>query len=108
MTDLLGLLSAIHRAVTQVGVLHLSITDVEGAAGAVDRLTHTIHISPGLSLPEMLRVLAEGVEALAPPGEVLPAPLAVGGDDPCALMPAQRHLSLVAHPSHDGLAQTGA
>lgn len=96
MTDLLTLLSGIHRAVTLRGDLRLALTDVEGHAGAVDRDTGTIHISPGLSLPEVLRVLADGVDTLAPTAEHSPpAQIAVGGDSGDVAIPHPRHLRAV-------------
>lgn len=95
MTDILGLLYAIHHALNECGDLHLAITQLEGMAGVVDRYTNTIHISPGLTLPEMLRVLADAVGILDPPTAVVEEPIAVGGADPGALVLQLRHLSVV-------------
>jgi len=104
MTDLLGLLSGIHRAVTECGEIHLTVTDVEGMTGCVDRYSNTVHISPGLTLPEMLHVLADAVQILAPPPVAAVVPLAVGGGDPGNLVPKPRvrHLSMVAAENAGG------
>lgn len=96
MTDLLGLLSGIHDALARHGKLHISITDIDGARGAVDHRTGVIHIAPGLTLPETLKVLVEAVAMLAPVTEPVASPIAVGGGrDPSALMPTPRRLSAV-------------
>ena len=95
MTDLLGLLAGIHHLLAQDGVLHLAITQVEGMAGVVDLHTRTIHLAPGLSLPETLRALADAVAVLAPQTELIAEPIAVGGGDAGAVVPSPRHLSVV-------------
>jgi hypothetical protein len=93
MTDLLGLLSGLHAAVSERGVVRLTITDVEGHNGAIDTHTNTIHISPGLTLPAMLRVLADGVNALAPAETTSTGgQLAVGGGGGEVAVPTGRHL----------------
>lgn len=97
MTDLLGLLSDVHRAVNDLGGIRLIITDVEGLAGVVDRYTGTIHISPGLTLPETLRVLADAVAVLAPPDTGADSmSLAAGAEGgPSAAVRKPRHLRVV-------------
>jgi hypothetical protein len=94
MTDLLGLLSGIHRAVVELGDVHLTLTELDGHAGVVDRHTNTVHMQPGLTLPEMLHVLADAVAVLAPQTNAV-VPLAVGGGDPCAMIPRPRHLTVI-------------
>lgn len=99
MTDLLGLLSGIHEAVNRHGDIHLAITDIEGHRGAVNRRTRTIHLAPGLTLPETLQVLVDGIAALTPTDdEEVTVPIAVG-EVPTPRAPAPRHLSVVRAPS---------
>lgn len=95
MTDLLGLLAGIHGAVIRHGELRIAVTDLGGLDGAVDRYTGTIHLAPGLTLPDALRVLADALAVLAPTAEELPAAIAVGGEEPGAVVPSPRHLTLV-------------
>jgi hypothetical protein len=96
MTDLLGLLAGIHGAVNQLGGLRIAMTDLDdGMLWVVDTYTKTIHIRPGLALPDGLAALTAALAVLAPPVEQAP-PLAAGGEgDPVAPMPAGRHLRAI-------------
>jgi hypothetical protein len=47
----------------------------------------------------MLHALADGIEVLAPATEPAASPIAVGGADADAVVPSQRHLSIVRDPA---------
>ncbi|GAB3472226.1 hypothetical protein [Actinophytocola sediminis] len=96
MTDLLGLLTGLHAAITHLGELHISISDIEGGLpGLVDHETLTIHLRPGLDLATGLAILASGVAALAPAEPSTPGQVAVGGETAGTVMPPDRHLRVV-------------
>ncbi|ALG07627.1 hypothetical protein [Kibdelosporangium phytohabitans] len=70
MTDLLGLLTHLHAAVTGVGAVHI-VPTTPGMPGAVivDQDTATIHIDVTLPIDQWFAGLADGLRELSSRGD---------------------------------------
>lgn len=68
VTDLLGLLHDLRRAVTAGDDVHVVSASLSGRAGVVDLHTGTIYIDPGLHPDDWHATLADGLRSLVQEG----------------------------------------